>query len=543
MLTMQFRQSSARRSLRLYMLLLVVPCSGLVAAPAAWAEDPPALEAPSPESSAPDAADEPATAAPAAATDAPETSASSTATTEPAVPDATEPAASAEAAPVVPEDPTAVRADKSVSGAATTEVQPAEQVQSIGEVLGTDDSELDQIAVQIEAREYDAALQALGARLSELESSPDNYNPALIRPLTLLGDANMGKGAFVEALRDYQRATHLARVNAGLKSPDQVPTVYREASAYKALGQYVEANDREEYAYQLLEDRSAPNDPALLPALYRLANWYVATSNPYPARDLYRRALEVHDANGEGNTPAVIPALQGIALTYRSERFPGVVSTHAPVQAMSASVGPANDNIDPSELANVASNFPEGEAALAEIVKIRKQTPDTDPVKTVEAVLDLADWYTLFLKPDRADALYAHGYQLLAQIPNGDPASYFARPKLLYMPDPGLPRRNGTGVEGESLPGYVEVVYDVTTMGEVRNLDTVAADPPDLMEIRVRRAVRMSRYRPALVDGVAVPQTGVTHRHEFRYWAEPEDEPEDQPAGTSDESEPEVVKQ
>jgi tetratricopeptide (TPR) repeat protein len=378
MLTMQFRQSSACRSLRLCALLLLAPCSGLLLAPSAWAENQPAQEGSSLESPEADASDAAATDAAPASDDAiPQ------AVTEPVADDpAAQPVApetDVDAAPVVPEDPTAVRADKTVAGSAV------EEVQSIGEVLGTNDTELDQIAVQIEAREYDAALQALGTRLTEIESNTHHYDPALIRPLTLLGDANMGKGEFVEALRDYQRATHLARVNGGLKSADQVPTVYREASAYKALGQYTEANDREEYAYRILENQAGPTDPALLPALYRLANWYVATSNPFPARDLYRRAIDVHAANGEGNTPAVIPALQGIALTYRVERFPNAVSTHAPVEAMSATVGPVS-NVDPSEVANVASNFPEGEAALAEVVKIRKETPDGDPVKTVEAV-------------------------------------------------------------------------------------------------------------------------------------------------------------
>ena len=149
----------------------------------------------------------------------------------------------------------------------------------------------------------------------------------------------------------------------------------------------------------------------------------------------------------------------------------------------------------------------------------------------------------MFDKPERADPLYAHGFELLSQIPNSDPVSFFAKPKLLYMPDPGLPRRGGTGAEGESQNGFVEVAYDITSTGEVRNLATVASEPPDLMDIRVRRAVRMARYRPALADGVPIPQTGVKFRHEFRYWAEPEHEPEDQSAEKSADSAAKVVEQ
>jgi tetratricopeptide (TPR) repeat protein len=318
----------------------------------------------------------------------------------------------------------------------------------------------------------------------------------------LLGDANMGRSQYVEALQHYQRATHLARVNAGLKSPDQVPIVYREAAALKALAQYEEANDREEYAYQILSAQASPNDLGLLPALYRLADWYLATGNAFAARGLYERAIRTYQVNGKGETEAAVPALQGLANTYRIERFP---TSYAASQESAAVAADLDQPLS-------VNNFPAGEAALQTVVRIRQQTAEGNGMPLVEAILDLADWYTLFQKPQRADPLYAHAFELMAQIPDADRAAYFARPKLLYVPDPG----------------------SVTEGGYVRDLVTIAAEPADLMDVRVRRSVRVARYRPALVDGVPVASANVTYRHEFPYWMEPEDESVDKSDGQSE---------
>lgn len=433
--------------------------------------------------------------------------------TEPPVADAT---ADATADPVATDDATAIDA--------TPAADPPPAAQTIGEALGTQGSELDRIETQIEAREFDAAARWLEAHLVEIESATHRYDPELVRPLVLLGDANMGRSRFVEALQHYQRATHLARVNAGLKSPDQVPIVYREAAALKALAQYEEANDREEYAYQILSAQASPNDLGLLPALYRLADWYLATGNAFAARGLYERAIRTYEANGTGETEAAVPALQGLANTYRIERFP---TSYAASQQSAAVTAELDQPLS-------INNFPAGEAALQTVVRIRQQTAEGNGMPLVEAVLDLADWYTLFQKPQRADPLYAHAFELMGQIPDADRAAYFARPKLLYAPDPGTPRRRATGPASEALTGFVEVGFSVTEGGYVRDLVTIAAEPPDLMDVRVRRSLRVARFRPALVDAVPVAIANVTYRHEFPYWMEPDDESVDKSDGKSE---------
>jgi len=395
-------------------------------------------------------------------------------------------------------------------------------IETFADVLGRETDPLDLAEAQISAKEFDAARRLLEQQVEALEAaSLHRYEPDLIRPLSLLGDAYMGEGEYDQALDRYQRAAHLARVNNGLRSAEQVELIYREATAYKALGQYQDANHREEFAYQVLASRAGPADESLLPPLYRLADWYLATNNPFAARELYERAARIIDANQKLGSPEAIPALQGLAWTYRLERFPQVYT-----QAQTSAAGPTTSVQLQQPVA--LNNFPVGEQALQQIVRIHQQTESPDIIAMTEAVLDLADWYTLFDRPRRANPLYAHAYTLLRELPDADATGYFAEPKLLYLPEPGNPRSNRPGPQAESLTGFVEVAYDVTETGHVRNLTTIAAEPAGVMDLRVRRSLRVARYRPALVDGVPIGRSNHTYRHEFPYWLEPEpaaDEP------------------
>jgi len=214
-----------------------------------------------------------------------------------------------------------------------------------------------------------------------------------------------------------------------------------------------------------------------------------------------------------------VPALQGLATTYRLERYPVAYATREePTPAMMT----APELQQPMTL----NNYPAGEQALQQVVRIRQQAAAPDPMALVEAVLDLGDWYTLFDKPSRSEPLYAHAFELLTQIPGTDSTAYFAEPKPLYIPVPGTPRSNRSNIDAETLDGFVELGFDITETGYVRNVKTLASEPPGLMEIRVRRSLRVARYRPAVVDGIPVASANQTYRHEFPYHAKPDEEPE-----------------
>jgi tetratricopeptide (TPR) repeat protein len=397
---------------------------------------------------------------------------------------------------------------------------PGDDIVSIEDMLDDSADPLRHIEQQIQTKEYDAAVRWLEDHVQDVESTSHRFEGELVRPLTLLGDAFVGKGEFTTALEHYQRAIHLSRVNDGLNAPSQVEIVYREAYALKALGDFKQANDREEYAYHVLTRAHDPTDENLLPGIYHLAQWYERTSNVFAARSLYQHAVSIITANGKLETPDAIPAFKGLASSYRMERFPLYFQSDA-----SAGGGVTAQAGMQQQLS--VNNFPAGEAALQRIVKIRQTQQPPDQLALAEAVLELADWYTLFDKPQRSVPLYGHAWELMSGIEGYDVASRFAYPELLYFPAPENPNAPAAVERGDLDTGYVEVAFDVTDTGYVRKLTTVASQPDGLMDFRVRKSLRVARYRPMLVDGVPVAKEAHTYRHEFPFYQTREGEESD----------------
>lgn len=418
---------------------------------------------------------------------------------------------------VQPDGPEPRDGEDEAAASPVTEPPATLAEQTLDEIVAEVADPLAQIERQIEAEETDYAIHWLKDRIENIESLSHRFDPGLVRPLTLLGDAYAADGDYGTALGHYQRAVHLSRVNHGLNAPDQVEIVYREANAFKALGDYQQANDREEYAYHVLSRSHAPMDEELLPGIYHLADWYKRTNNVFAARALYEQALRIIDGKDRLNSLEAVPALEGIATSYKLERFPPYYLSGQ---------DPSESSIVSTSMQQPISinNFPAGEAALQRIIRIHQEQPQPDPIATAEAVLELADWYTLFDKPRRAHPLYAHAWELMAAVEDFDVASYFADPALLYFPTPDNPSPPPVSQRGERATGYVEVSFGVTDDGYVRDLGTVASVPDGLMDFRVRKSLRLARYRPMLVDGVPVAKDQHTYRHEFPYYEErPED--------------------
>jgi tetratricopeptide (TPR) repeat protein len=432
-------------------------------------------------------------------------------------------------------DPGAIAADR--DGAAEAGVNAdAEAVDvagpiSLEELLGGPEDPLTRVEEQIQTREYDTALRWLEDHIDTVENGSHRYERELIRPLTLLGDAYAGKGEYATALGHYQRATHLSRVNDGLNSPAQVEIVYREANALKALGDFRQANDREEYAYHVLTRHHDPMDEQLLPGIYHLANWYERTSNVFAARSLYQHAVAIISANDKLDTPEAIPAFQGLASSYRLERFPAFARNESSGASSGTTISTSTTGTVGQQIS--VNNFPAGEAALQRIVRIRQSQQPFDQMALAEAVLDLADWYMLFDKTQRSVPLYAHAWELMESIDGFDVASRFAEPELLYFPRPDDPSVPSAAERGALDTGYVEVAFDVTDTGYVRGLTTVGSLPDGLMDFRVRKSLRVARYRPMLVDGVPVAKQAHTYRYEFPYY---QDRSEDREAERADDA-------
>jgi len=363
------------------------------------------------------------------------------------------------------------------------------------------------------------AQQQLETIITQIETLHDRYDENLITPLTLLGDAYVAQNNFDQALDYYDRARHTARVSYGLFDVRQLPVVYREADVFRKMGDLASSGQREEYAFEVMAKSAEATDPQLLSATMRLGKFYLETFNYLSARALFNQALAYHDNNDSGYSPEAIPALHGVALSHRLERFPPIYINSAESSRLSGP-SPGLNNRDLEGQYATFNSFPKGEKALQRIVEIRRRQDPQDLPATLGAILDLADWHLLFGREKTAHTLYTHVYEEMSAA-EADPGTFFGQPKLLHFPVPPNPRPPAEKASSDPSTGIVTLGFNVTPGGRIRKLKTLESRPPDLMEFRVRRSMRVAIFRPMLVDAEPIMATDQSYTHEFAYFPTP----------------------
>ncbi len=357
--------------------------------------------------------------------------------------------------------------------------------------------------------EYAEAINIVELEIEKIERRSNRYNIELARPLVVLGDALAGVGDRDGALGAFDRAVHITRVNRGLHHPSQVDIVYREAAVLAANGDVKQANRRHEYAYGILLRSHGGGSPMLLPGIFSLADWYLVNYNIFSARGLYEHALSVADETLGAADPSRLRALRGMAATYLSERFPPYQE-----ERKSPSSQPVAYRYGTLPAIN---NFAKGERALIEVVNVVMASAEAPEEDVADAVLELGDWYLIFGKHDRATTLYRHVWELLQAKPD-QLAGIFDVPTPLYLPLPGDPDNDDVAT-GRPRSGVVELSFRVDESGGVSGIATLRSEPRDLMDVKVRRAVRRARYRPVFDGQNTLATEDVRVSHEFMYYA------------------------
>ena len=390
-------------------------------------------------------------------------------------------------------------------GAAETSPMPEHQAVDAGAAL-------------LAAREYLETINVVEAAIGAIEQRSNRYHLDLVRPLVMLGDALAGVGDTEGAFGAYDRALHIVRVSNGLHDPSQVQVVYRQAALQVKGGEYGQANRRHEYAYGVLLRSYGSDSAKLLPGLFVLADWYMTRYNIFSARALYEHAAKVADALLADHHPARIRALRSVAATYRNERFPPFYTRRS---GQSSSLGSHTGfQYRPSSNPSVTS-FAKGERALIKVINIIQARDGAEGSAENEdlawAMLELGDWFLMFEKHARAVSLYQRVWQLLQDKPTLL-ARTFDAPTPLYLPLPKDPEKPERAAEDAAHAGVVELLVDINEHGLVSGIDTLRSEPEDLMDFKVRRAVKRARYRPHFNGVSPQPTSAVRITHTFTYY-------------------------
>ena len=374
---------------------------------------------------------------------------------------------------------------------------------------------------QLQSREFADVESNMRAYIKQVEAQDSRYALDLANPLLMLGTAMELQDDVLGALEMYGRALHIQRVNRGLHSISQVPAVYKEANALVSIGNVIKANEKHEYAYNILRRNMGPLNINLLPGLYHLADWYKRTNNIYSARGLYEHARMLIIEDSSDTDSRLLKVYSGLADSYKLERFPPYHrSQNKGTFKISTSGRPAASTAFQDQ--PQVHRYSEGEQALQQIIRIMRDDPDFSSGATARAVIDLADWNLLFDKHRRAGVLYRHSIDLINAAPEENSGMYaelFAEPVQLYLPLPSDPKVPEDATKQQARMGMVEIGYTINSRGHTRAVELLRSEPPDIMDVKVRRAVKMARFRPRLEDGVPVSTEGRLLKYEFTYYS------------------------
>ena len=368
---------------------------------------------------------------------------------------------------------------------------------------------LENLAAQLDVGEHAAVATGAERLIATIEGISGRYDPALVEPLTLLGDAQMGLDDPDAALTAYDRAKHIARIDDGVQGLRQMDLLHREAVALAASGDRAAANDRHEFAYSLQARVHGEGSTELIPASYRLIDWYSHNYKFRAAQVLYEQIIDTAKAAYAPTDMRIISAIRGYANTYRQRRFGSRKLGRGGFSAW-----PPGHPKDPPWYSH--SNFLRGRKALQEVLDLTQAAAGMSDADVATAMVEYADWNLLYSYQGIAMRHYRRAWALLESDPERR-AEMFEKPNPLYLRLPNDPAKVSEPL-GTPQRGVVELALNVSHRGDVIGRKTLRAEPRNIMEYRLRKAAKLARYRPAFQSGNPAPRRALKLVFEYQYY-------------------------
>jgi hypothetical protein len=357
--------------------------------------------------------------------------------------------------------------------------------------------------------------------IDAIESDYGAYGDGLSEQILGLGHVLQSQGRHQEALALLKRGVHLARINDGLYSPQQLPLLQAEIASHIALGQYDDADERQHYMYRV-QVRSMGQGELRAQALMQQAQWQY---NAYQLRlgqagfarlmsmwDLYRLALnDIIEREGE-NSPDLLPPLEGMLRA----------------QYLIADYEPEDEYADAEDFgarqqlgrfnAYRAQSYDKGSAVILAMYGIEQKQEESQGeetgLATARALTMLGDWR--LWHEEREKAMQAYG-EAIAELNKRDDAQLqIAR---LFGEPVALPNLDGVRQLAEvEEPGLGDILleFGVTERGRVVDLERID-DNEDVNQAkanRVMRQLRKTRFRPRFDAGQPVVTEKVVRAYE-----------------------------
>jgi tetratricopeptide (TPR) repeat protein len=120
-----------------------------------------------------------------------------------------------------------------------------------------------------------ADISAYRARINDTQANANPYSHELREQYDALGTLLQQNGEHEEAIKAFEAAMHIDRVNAGLYTLDQIPVVEKIMASHEALGNASEVDDFHGYLFYIKQRSYEDGDPRLLAAQEEWADWNI----------------------------------------------------------------------------------------------------------------------------------------------------------------------------------------------------------------------------------------------------------------------------
>jgi len=361
--------------------------------------------------------------------------------------------------------------------------------------------------------------------IADLEQLHGPYHSGLSQHLTGLGVNYQARGMHDEAAETFRRAMHVNRISEGLYSLNQVPILERLIESNVASGDWEGASESHQYLYWLHRRNFGAEDPRMLPIITKLSNWHL---NAYAldvgaglfqhlinAHNLYSLAVNIIDQTYGQSDIRLVGVLRG--LTVSNYYLATYQASSARKSDFNSGYGSAKANADEKARLDqyILNSYSSGKRAINRIRHVYASNPDAANAAEVQAQIQLADWNLLFNRWHTAIDMYQQAYDTLAASPEGTASTqeFFGKPVAL----PDLPLLKGNLDTTNDANEFVLVSFDVTRHGRARNIEILEAAPEDSVRnrSRVRKALKVAKFRPRFENGAPATTEKITQRYVF----------------------------
>lgn len=325
------------------------------------------------------------------------------------------------------------------------------------------------------------------AVIEDLSDEDGDFSRRLIAPMQLLGRSYYRAGRYPEAVTVFDEARHISQRNDGLFNIEQTSLIDDTTSTYLAMGDTTAAEELQVERLTNAQRRFGQYDPQVIPFHQELGNYYERSRMHSSAREQYEQIVDIQSATAAAEPNAIAEPLRLMA-------------------QIDLRTGNSRDVVED----------------LEELVSME----GLDAYQRGLALAVLGDAAIVASNQDEAAARYAEAFAQLQLSAVVDPNEYFADPAIIRLVPPLMEVDRELRSWAYAWGGII-VEFDVDAEGRLAEVTGVGAQPQGLVEAAYVERLNEAYFRPQLVDGKAVRSTGMRFTHQFRYYIDPDAEPED----------------